>query len=88
MVKKWGEVFKTSTVPDSKWINEEGRVVSKIDLKLIAKVWEKVLKSRLMPTTHTTIVFQDRLIFLYAKGLVIDVNKIIEREIRDFAIKK
>ena len=38
-----------------------------------------------MPTTHTTIVSQDRLILLYAivKGLAIDVGKIIEKEITE-----
>lgn len=43
-VKKWG------TVLGSEWMNEEGRVVSRINLKPIAKVWVKFLKSRLMRT--------------------------------------
>ncbi|KAH9793304.1 Ribonuclease H [Citrus sinensis] len=42
------------------WANEEGRVVNRIDLKPIAKVWVKFLKSRFMPTTHTTTVSQER----------------------------
>lgn len=46
-------------------MNEEGRVVNRIDLKLIDKVWVKVLKSRFIPTTHTTTVSQKRLIVLY-----------------------
>ena len=60
-----------------------------IDLTTIAKVWVKFLKSRLMSTTHTTIVSQERLILLYVivKGLPIDVGSIIEKEIRDCAIK-
>ena len=61
-----------------------------IDLKPIVKVWIKFLKSRLMLTIHTTMVSQDRLILLYAivKRLAIDVGKIIEKEIRDCAMKK
>lgn len=43
-VKKWG------TVLGSEWMNEEGRVVSRINLKPTAKVWVKFLKSRLMRT--------------------------------------
>ena len=60
-----------------------------IDLTTIAKVWVKFLKSRLMPTTHTTTVSQERLILMYVivKGLPIDVGSIIEKEIRDCAIK-
>lgn len=90
IVKKWGEVFKTLTIAGNEWMNEEGRVVNKIDLKSIAKVWMKFLKSRLMRTTHTTTVSQDRLILLYAivKGLTIDVGKIVEQEIRECATKK
>ena len=58
-------------------------MVSRIDLKPIAKAWVKLLKSRLMPTTHTITVSQDRLILFYAivNGLVIVVGKIIEKEI-------
>ena len=43
-----------------------------------------------MPTTHTTIISQDRLILLYAivKGLAIDVRKLIEKEIWKCLIKK
>lgn len=37
-IKKWGEVFKTLTVKDSEWMNEENRVVNRIDLKPVAKV--------------------------------------------------
>ena len=77
-------------VQDSEGMNKEGQVVSMIDLKPIAKVWIKFLKSRLMLTTYTTTVFQDRLILLYAivKRLAIDVRKIIKKEIRDCAMKK
>ena len=71
-------------------MKEEGQVVNRIDLKPTAKVWVKFLKSRLMPTTGTTTVSQDKLILLYAivKGLVIVIGKVIEREIRDYAMKK
>lgn len=72
-VKKCREVFKTVTVVGNEWMNEESRVVNRIDLKPIAQVWVKFLKSRLMLTTHTTIVSLDRL-----KGLAIRVRKIIE----------
>lgn len=54
--ERWSDVLKTLTVEGSLWLNEEGRVVNKIDLKLVAKVWVKFLKSRLMSTTHTTTV--------------------------------
>lgn len=88
-VKKYREVFKTLTVSGSEWMNE-GRVVNKIDLKPVAKVWVKFLKSRLIPTTHTNMVSQDRLVLLYAiiKELSIDVSKIIKQEIRDCATRK
>ena len=58
-------------------------------LKPIAKVWVKFLKSRLIPTTHTTTVSQERLVLLYAivRGLPIDVGSIIAKEIRDCAVK-
>lgn len=71
-------------------MNEESRVVNKIDLKLIANVWVKFLKFRLIPTTYATTISHERLIVLYAilKGLPIDVGKIINREIRECAIKK
>ena len=49
--KRWSDVLKTLTVEGSSWLNEEGRVVNRIDLKLVAKVWVKFLKSRLMSTT-------------------------------------
>ncbi|KAH9671337.1 hypothetical protein KPL70_017334 [Citrus sinensis] len=73
----------------SKEANEEKRVVNRIDLKPIAKVWVKFLKSRLMPTTHTTTVSQERLVLLYVivRGLPIDVDSIIEKEIRDCVVK-
>ena len=82
--------FKTLTIQGSEWMNKDSRVVNMIDLKPIAKVWVKFLKSRLMPTTYTTIVSQDRLILFYAivKGLAIDVEKIIEKEILECTIKK
>lgn len=43
-----------------------------------------------MPTTQTTIVSHDRLILLYAivRGLAIDVGKVIQKEIRESALKK
>lgn len=71
-------------------MNEEGRVVDRIDLKPITKVWIKFLKSRLMLTTHTTTVSQDQIVLLYAivKGLTIDVGKIIEKKIQDCATRK
>lgn len=50
-------------------------MVNRIDLKHIAKVWIKFLKSRLMPTTHTTTVS-------------LDVGKIIGKEIQECATKK
>lgn len=70
-------------------MNKEGRVVNKIDWKLIAKVWVNFLKYRVMPTTHTTIVSQDRLILFYAivKRLTIDDEKVIERKIIECATK-
>ena len=89
-IKKCGEVFKTLTIQGSDWMNEEGKVVNMIDLKLITNVLIKFLKSRLMPTTHTTTISQDRLILLYAivKGLAIDVGKIIKKEIREFTTRE
>ena len=88
--KKWNSVLKTLTVEGSSWANEEARVRNKIDLKPITKIWVKNFKSRLMPTTHTTTVSQERLILLYVivRGLPIDVRAIIKREIRECAIKK
>ena len=49
----------------------------------------KFLKTRLMPTTHTTTISQERLVLLYVnvRGLRIDVRSIIEKEIRDCAVK-
>ena len=81
--------FTTLTVEGASWANEEGCVVNMIDLKPIAKVWVKFLKSRLMPTSHTTTVSQERLVLLYVivRRLPIDVGSIIEKEIRDCAIK-
>lgn len=88
--KKWNSVLKTLTVVGSSWENDEGQVINRIELKPITKVWVKFLKSRLMPTIHTTTVSQERLILLYVilKGLPIDVGTIIEREIRECAMKK
>lgn len=54
IVKKWREVFKTLSIQGSEWMNKENRVVNRIELKPVTKVWVKFLKSRLMPTTHTT----------------------------------
>ena len=88
--QRWNTIFTTLTLEGASWANEKGRVVNRIDLKPIAKVWVKFLKSRLMPTTHTTTVSQERLVLLYdiVRGLPIDVGSIIEKEIRDCAIKK
>ena len=87
--QKWNKIFKTLTIEGVSWVNEEGRVINRIYLKPIAKVWVKFLKSRLMPTTHTTTVSQERLVLLYVivRGLLIDVGSIIEKEIWDCAIK-
>lgn len=43
-----------------------------------------------MLTIHTTTVSQDRLLLLYAvmKGLTIAVGRVIEKEIRYYAVKK
>ena len=81
--KKWNTIFTTLTIEGASWVNEEGRVVNRIDLKPIAKVWVKFLKSRLMPTTHTTTVSQERLVLLYVivRELPIDVGSIIAKEI-------
>ena len=81
--QRWNTIFTTLTVEDASWANEEGRVINRIDLKPIAKVWVKFLKSRLMPTTHTTTVSQERLVLLYVivRGLPIDVGSIIAKEI-------
>lgn len=46
--KTWNKVLKTLTVEGTLWANEEGRVINRIDLKLVAKVWVKILKPRLM----------------------------------------
>ena len=85
--KKWNIIFTTLTIEGASWANEEGRIVNRIDLKPIAKVWVKFQKSKLMPTTHTTTVSQERLVLLYViiRGLPIDVGSIIVKEIRDCA---
>lgn len=77
--QKWNKVLKTLTVEGASWANEEGRMINRIDLKPITKVWVKFLKSRLIPTTHTTTVSQDRLVLLYVivRGLPIDVGAIM-----------
>lgn len=69
-------MFKTLNVEGSEWVNKEARIVNMIDLKLIVKF----LKSRLMPTTHTTTVSQDRLLLFFAivKALTINIGKVIE----------
>ena len=76
--QRWNKIF-TLTVNGASWANEEGRVINRIDLTPIAKVWVKFLKSRLMPTTHTITVSQERLVLLYVivRGLPIDVGSII-----------
>lgn len=43
--QKWNKVLKTLTVEDASWANEEGRMINRIDLKPITKVWVKFLKS-------------------------------------------
>ena len=63
--RKWNTIFTTLTIEGASWANEEGRAVNKIDLKSIAKVWVKFLKSMLMPTTHITTVSEERLVLLY-----------------------
>ena len=87
--QRWNKIFTTLTVKGASWANEEGCVINRIDLTPIAKVWVKFLKSRLMPTIHTTTVSQERLVLLYVlvKGLPIDVRSIIENEIQDCAMK-
>lgn len=69
-------MFKTLNVEGSEWANKKARIVNMIDLKLIVKF----LKSRLMPTTHTTTVSQDRLLLFFAivKALTINIGKVIE----------
>lgn len=69
-------MFKTLNVEGSEWVNKEAMIVNMIDLKLIVKF----LKSRLMPTTHTTTVSQDRLLLFFAivKALTINIGKVIE----------
>lgn len=57
--KKWNSVIKTLTIKGSSWANEEGRVVNRIDLKPVAKIWVDFLKSRLMPIIHTTTMSQE-----------------------------
>ena len=88
--KTWNNVLKTLTVKRTSWANEEGRVINIIDLKHVAKVWVKFLKSRLMPTTDITTVSQERLVLLYVivRGILIDMGVIIEREIRECAMKQ
>ncbi|KAH9802215.1 hypothetical protein KPL71_001288 [Citrus sinensis] len=87
--KKWTTIFTTLTIEGASWANEEGRVVNRIDLKPIAKVWVKILKSRLMPTTHTTTVSQERLVSLnvLVRGLPIDVVSDVRLDARDDRVK-
>ena len=87
--KKWNTIFTTLIIEGASWTKKEGRVVNRIDLKPIAKVWVKFLKSRLMPTTHTTMVSLERLVLLYTfvRGLPIDVSSTIAKEIRECAVK-
>lgn len=84
------QILQTLTVEKRTWANEEGRVVNRVDLTPVAQVWVKFLKSHLMPITHTTTVSQERLVLLYVlvRGLSIDVGTIIEREIRECAMKQ
>ena len=88
--KTWNKVLKALTIEGTPWANEEGRVINRIDIKLVAKVWVKFLKYRMMPTTHTTTVSQERLVLLYVivQGLPLDVGAIIQREIRECAMKQ
>ena len=74
--QQWNTIFTTLTIEGASWVNEEGRVINRINLKPIAKVWVKFLKFRLIPTTHTTTVSQERLVLLHAiiRGLPIDVT--------------
>ena len=72
----WNKIFTTLNVKGASWANEERRVINMIDLTPIAKVWVKFLKSKLMPTTYTTIVSQKKLVLLYVivKTLPIDAR--------------
>ena len=65
----------TLTIEGVSSANDEGRVVNIINLKPIAKVWVKFLKSRLV------------LLNAIVRGLPIDVGSIFENEIRDCAVK-
>ncbi|KAH9680288.1 hypothetical protein KPL71_026499 [Citrus sinensis] len=87
--KKWNTIFTTLTIEGASWANEKGRIVNRIDLKPIAKVWVKFLKSRLMPTTHTTTVSQEKLVLLYVivRGLPIDVVSGVRLNARDEHVK-
>ena len=40
---KWNKIFKTLTTEGASWSNDEGRVINRINLKPIAKVWVKFL---------------------------------------------
>lgn len=73
-------MLKALTVKCSEYVNKERIIANMINLKPIAKVRVKFLKSILMPTTHTTTVSQERIILLYVivKDFGIDVGKIIE----------
>lgn len=42
--KKWNNVLKTLTVEGGSWVNEEGRVINKINLKPIVKVLGKIFE--------------------------------------------
>ena len=42
--KKWNSVLKTLTVKSGSLVNEEGRVINKINLKPIAKVLGKIFE--------------------------------------------
>lgn len=57
--KLWNQIFKTLTVEERTWANEEGWVVNRVYLTPIARVWVEFLKSCLMPTTQTTTVSQE-----------------------------
>ena len=54
--QRWNKIFTTLTVKSASWANKKWCVINRIDLTPIVKVLVKFLKSKLMPTTHTTIV--------------------------------
>lgn len=64
-------------------------MIERHSLKLECHIWVSFLKSRLMPTVHTTIVRKERLLLLYSImiGRKIDVSQIIREEVHKCAQK-